>query len=180
DGADHGFGDVSSKATVPNPDQVDAFVARRSSDGALTIVVVNKNLYDSANPTATTQITVNLSHFANTGPAQFWQLAATNAAQTTASITQPGSVSIANNSFTFNAKMQSVNMFVITPAVQPAPTVSATVDNGTAQRSRVGSLTLTFSELVALGQGAITLNRTGPGGTIGTVPVTIDTSLSTG
>src|SRR5262249_51793502 len=82
--------------------------------------------------------------------------------------------------FTFNAAMQSVNMFVLTPASQPAPTVTSQVDNGSAQRSRVGSVTLTFSELVALGQGALTLRRTGPGGPIGVVPITIDTSLSTG
>jgi Glycoside hydrolase family 44 len=178
DGLNDGFGDVSSQATVPNPDQVSTFVSRRSSDGALTVVVINKNLYSSSSPT--TAVTVNLSHFANTGSAQFWQLAATNPNdQTVASITHQANVSVSGSSFTFNAKDQSVNMFVIMPAAQPAPTVAATVDDGTAQRSRVASLTLTFSELVSLGSGAISLTRTGPGGTTGSVPVTIDTSAST-
>src|SRR5262245_40228390 len=158
DGQDHGFGDVSALASVPNPDQVSAFVSRRSSDGALTVVVINKNLYDPANPGGTTQITVNLNHFANTGSAQFWRLAATNPSnQTAASITQQSNVTVTSNSFTFNAAMQSVNMFVITPVSQPAPMVTSQVDNGSAQRSRVGSVTLTFSELVTLGQGALTL-----------------------
>jgi len=180
DGLDHGFGDVSALANVPNPDQVSAFVSRRSSDGALTVVVINKNLYDSANPGGTTQITINLNHFSNTASAQFWRLAATNPSnQTAASITQQSNVTVTANSFTFNAAMQSVNLFVVMPATQPAPTVTSQVDNGLAQRSRVSSVTLTFSELVTLGQGALTMRRTGPGGSIGVVPISIDTSLST-
>lgn len=181
DGADHGFGDVSAQALVENPDQVSAYVSRRSSDGALTVVVINKNLYSSSNPNAMTSVTVNLNHFANLGTAQHWRLAANNASnQTTASITQQSNVTITGNSFTFNAEMQSVNMFVIAPATQPAPTLTSQIDNGTAQRSRVGSVTLTFSELVTIGPGALTLRRTGPGGTTGVIPVTVDTSLSTG
>src|SRR5262245_24998277 len=58
DGAGHTFGDTSVGATVPNPDQVSAFAATRSADGALTVLVVNKNLFDPANPTATTPVTV--------------------------------------------------------------------------------------------------------------------------
>jgi Glycoside hydrolase family 44 len=182
DGADHGFGDVSMAASAPNPDQVSVFASRRSSDGALTVAVINKNLYDPANPGATTQITVNLNNFAGTGTAQFWRLAATSPSnQTAASITQQSGVTIdANNSFTFNAAMQSVNLFVIMPASQPAPTVqSLQVGDGSAQRSSVPSVTLTFSERVALGAGAISVQRIGPGGALGSVAFTIDTSLST-
>ena len=47
-----------------NPDQTDAFSAIRSSDGAMTVAVINKNLYNPSNPSATTTITVNLSGFA--------------------------------------------------------------------------------------------------------------------
>src|SRR5439155_18155212 len=59
DGGLHGFGDASVSASVANPDQVDAFAATRSSDGTLTVMVVNKNLYDPSNPSAVTPITVN-------------------------------------------------------------------------------------------------------------------------
>ena len=69
DNAGHGFGDVSTYASAPNPDQVSC--SRRSSDGALVVSVINKNLYDSGNPGVTTAITVNLNHFAGTGTAQF-------------------------------------------------------------------------------------------------------------
>src|SRR5262245_4771966 len=72
------FGDISIGASVGNPDQVSAFASIRSSDGALTVMVVNKNLYSSSNPGATTPITINLSNFAAGGLAQEWQLAAVN------------------------------------------------------------------------------------------------------
>jgi hypothetical protein len=183
DGAGDGFGDVSTYASAPNPDQVSVFASRRSSDGALVVSVINKNLYDSANPNATTAITVSLNHFAGTGSAQFWRLAATNASnQTAASITQQSALTIdANNSFTFNAAMQSVNMFVIMPSAQAAPAVqNLQIADGSAQRSSVNSITLTFSELVALGSGAISVQRIGPAGSLGAVSFTIDTSLSTG
>jgi len=182
DGADHGFGDVSTLASAPNPDQVSVFASRRSSDGALTVAVINKNLYDPANPGATTQITVNLNNFAGTGTAQFWRLAATASSnQTAASITQQAGLTIdANNSFTFNAAMQSVNMFVIMPAAQPAPAIqNVQIGDGSAQRSSVSNVTLTFSERVAIGAGAISVQRVGPGGALGSVAFTIDTTLST-
>ena len=67
DGNDSGFGNTSVGTTVANPDQTDAFAAVRSSDGALTVAVINKNLYDPSNPSATTSVTVNLSGFANNG-----------------------------------------------------------------------------------------------------------------
>src|SRR5258708_10350869 len=50
DGHDATFGNVSVSATVPNPDQVSAFSAVRSSAAALTIMADTKNLYDPANP----------------------------------------------------------------------------------------------------------------------------------
>jgi hypothetical protein len=44
DGHGGAFGDMALKAGVPNPDYVSAFAARRSGDGALTVLVVNKEL----------------------------------------------------------------------------------------------------------------------------------------
>src|SRR5205085_859749 len=76
DGNKGTFGSTSVQATVPNPDQVSAFGALRTSDGALTILVVNINLYTPSTPT--TSITINLSGFTSTGVVQRWQLAASN------------------------------------------------------------------------------------------------------
>jgi hypothetical protein len=117
DGNGSAFGDTSVSASVGNPDQVDAFASLRSSDGALTVMVINKNLYDSSNPSATTSITVNLSNFASSGTAQEWQLAAINPSnQTSAAITHLSDISISGNSFTLTVPMESVSVFVIRPA----------------------------------------------------------------
>ncbi|HEY1379129.1 MAG TPA: glycoside hydrolase family 44 protein [Gemmataceae bacterium] len=114
DGAKDTFGQTNVRAIAPNPDQVSAFAALRA-DGALTVMVINKNLYNSSNPGATTQITVNLGNFAHGTAAQLWQLAATNAAQTTAAISHLADVTFSADSLTFNAPMQSVSLFVISP-----------------------------------------------------------------
>ncbi|MDX3909849.1 MAG: glycoside hydrolase family 44 protein [Sphingobium sp.] len=42
DGNGAGFGDMSLPVTVPDSDRVSAFAARRSGDGALTVLVINK------------------------------------------------------------------------------------------------------------------------------------------
>jgi hypothetical protein len=119
DGSGSAFGDKSVSASVGNPDQVDAFASLRSSDGALTVMVINKNLYSSSNPSATTSITVNLSNFVNAGSAQEWQLAATSASnQNSASIKHLSDIQFRNNSFTISVPMESVTLFVIRPATR--------------------------------------------------------------
>ncbi|MGA3047448.1 MAG: glycoside hydrolase family 44 protein [Terracidiphilus sp.] len=119
------FGDTSVSATVANPDNLSAFAATRASDGALTVMVVNKQQ-------GSTPVTVSLANFANTGTAQAYQIS--SATQT--SITSLGSVTIANNAISTSVPSQSVTLFVI-PAgsVESAPTaptgLAATVGNGT-------------------------------------------------
>src|SRR5439155_21520441 len=142
DGSHHTFGDTGVGASVANPDQVSAFAATRSADGSLTIMVVNKNLYDPANPNATTPITVNLSNFAAGGPAQVWQLAAINASnQNNASITRRSDLQFTGNSFTLNVPNESVTLFVIpATAAEPAASVTGTSGNcGVTQVLRVTS-----------------------------------------
>jgi hypothetical protein len=63
------FGDTSISDTVPNPDVVSSFAALRSQGGAMTVMVINKQL------TNTAAVTVSLNHFASSGVAQTWQLA---------------------------------------------------------------------------------------------------------
>src|SRR5262249_35365112 len=56
DGNGSAFGETSVRATVPNPDELSAFAALRSSDGALTVMVVGKALNS-------TSLTVSLAGF---------------------------------------------------------------------------------------------------------------------
>ena len=67
DGARSTFGEWSVRATVPQPDEVAAFAAIRLSDGALTVMLINKT-------TAPQDVTVDVDHFQQRGPAQRWQL----------------------------------------------------------------------------------------------------------
>lgn len=68
---DHGgeFGSTSVAASVPEPDAVSAFAALRQRDGAMTVIVINKQLDRAA------QAKVSLANFAASGTAEIWQLA---------------------------------------------------------------------------------------------------------
>ncbi len=70
DGDHSAFGDVSISATVPNPDDLSAFAAIRSTDGAMTAMVINKAL------TGATPVTLSLAHFAASGTAKAYRLTA--------------------------------------------------------------------------------------------------------
>jgi len=72
DGANHTFGDTSVSAKAPNPDDLSAFAALRTSDGALTVMVISKVL------TGTTPLSLSLAHFASSGTAKAYQLTSAN------------------------------------------------------------------------------------------------------
>lgn len=110
DGSNSTFGDTNIRATVPNPDNVSAFAAERSADGALTIVVINKQL------SSTASITVNLANFQDAGAAQVYQLAGNV-------ISHPANRPIAASSFTASLPAKSVTTFVI-PPLAAAPNFS--------------------------------------------------------
>jgi hypothetical protein len=102
------FGDVSVAATAPNPDLVSAFAAERSADGALTVMVINKE-------TTATAATITLVNAGHRGSSQVWQLTASNA------ITRLSDVAFGGNSFTSTLPPQSITLFVL-PGGAPAPT----------------------------------------------------------
>lgn len=73
---DHGssFGDVSIKTSCSaNPDELSVFAAERSSDKALTLMVINKQ------PLGTRPVEINLSQARVSETAEAWQLDASNA-----------------------------------------------------------------------------------------------------
>ncbi|HEY0157218.1 MAG TPA: glycoside hydrolase family 44 protein [Thermoanaerobaculia bacterium] len=75
DGSKSAFGDISVRATAPNPDNVSAFAAIRTSDRALTIMLVNKQLASAAT------VLPQLASYTPTGNAQRWQLTSAGIAQ---------------------------------------------------------------------------------------------------
>jgi fibronectin type 3 domain-containing protein len=125
DGSDSTFGETSVQANVANPDNLSAFASVRQSDGALTVMVINKQQ-------GSTPVTVSLANFSTGKTAQAWQIS--SAAQT--SITHLTDVNVANNSISATVPSQSITLFVIpsgsTLSAPSAPTgLAATVGSGT-------------------------------------------------
>jgi hypothetical protein len=125
DGNDFAFGETSVEANVANPDDLSAFASVRESDGALTVMVINKQQ-------GSTPVTVSLANFSTSGKAQVWQI--NSASQT--SIARRTDLSVANNSISETVPSQSITLFVIPAgsalAAPTAPTgLAAIVGNGT-------------------------------------------------
>jgi PKD repeat protein len=123
DGNKSTFGQTSVYAGGPNPDNVSVFAATRS-DGALTVMVINKYLANN------TPATINLAGFATSGVAERWQLASN-------AISRQANVTFSGSSFAVSLPAQSVTLFVL-PAgsgggnLPPTAVLSATPTSGTA------------------------------------------------
>jgi O-glycosyl hydrolase len=89
------------RAAAPNPDNVSAFAALRSADGALTVMVINKQLSESA------QTTLRFAGFSQSGKVEVWQLTSVNA------ITRLSDISFTGASFAVSLPQQSITLFVI-------------------------------------------------------------------
>ena len=101
DGNKSTFGDTSVSATVPNPDNLSAFAAQRSTDNAVTVMLVNKVLSGS------TPVTVNLTNFSPGSVSQVWQLTSSN------SINRLADATVSSNRVTLTLPPQSVTLLVI-------------------------------------------------------------------
>ncbi len=142
------FGDTSVSDTVANPDNLSSFAAVRASDGALTVMVINKQ-------TGSTPMTISLANFGSTASADAWQIS--SASQT--AINHLGSVPVAGNAIATTVPSQSITLFVIPPgnsvSIPPAPGgLAATVGSGT--------VTLTWNS--AAGATSYTVKRGGTSG----------------
>jgi hypothetical protein len=114
DGNNSVFGDTSVSATAPNPDNVSAFAAVRSSDNALTVMVINKL-------TSGTQVNVNVANYNGGSAAQIWQLTSVN------QIVRLTDATVNNGAITATVPAQSITLFVVvagavTPTPSPTPT----------------------------------------------------------
>ena len=101
DGNKSAFGDSSILTTVPNPDNLAAYSAVRTSDGAMTLMVINKDL------TNATPITANITNFNATGTVQRWQLTSANV------ISQLASITLTNKVLSDMVPAQSITLYVL-------------------------------------------------------------------
>jgi PKD repeat protein len=124
DGQKSEFGDTSVADSVPNPDNLSSFAAIRSSDGALTLMLINKVLAGS------TPVTVNLAGFTGSGQAEVWQLTSANA------ITRLADLGYTGSSLSLTVPQQSITLLVLPASSgKPQPPVAvarATPSSGTA------------------------------------------------
>jgi hypothetical protein len=116
DGAGAPFGDTSVSAVVPNPDQISVFAAQRTSDGALTLMAINKDL------TASPSVNLRMANFTSSGAAQVWRLTSSN------SIARLADATVSSSAITATLPAQSITLFVVpgsaggTPQAPAAPT----------------------------------------------------------
>jgi fibronectin type 3 domain-containing protein len=160
DGKDSTFGDTSVSDTVPDPDNLSSFAAVRSSDGALTIMVINKWLSGQ-----NTAVTLNLANFNGGSTAQVWQLSSASK-----SITQLASLPVVGNSISLSAPPQSVTLLIVpaaTIAAPAAPTgLAATGGNGQVSLSWSASAgASSYNVYRATTSGGETLYQSGVSGT---------------
>jgi hypothetical protein len=104
DGKKSTFGDTSILTTVPNPDNLSAFGAVRTSDGAMTLMVINKDINNA------TPIAANITNFNATGTVQRWQLTSANV------ISQLANIALTNRVLNDIVPSQSITLYIL-PAV---------------------------------------------------------------
>lgn len=107
DGNRSGFGDVSVSASAPDPDSLSAFAAARTSDGALTIMTINKIA-------GWTPVTISLTNYLSSGSAQVWQLTSSN------SINRMADLHFSGGTLTNTVPPQSITLLVIGAQNRPA------------------------------------------------------------
>jgi hypothetical protein len=102
DGHKSTFGDTSvSDRPDADANQLSSFASVRRVDGALTIMMINKNLHDPQ------PVSVSISHFAPGPHAEVWQLTAAN------TITHEPDVSVSQGRLQSVLPAQSITLFVV-------------------------------------------------------------------
>ena len=100
DGKNGAFGSIGVSDGTPDPDTLSSFASVRRSDGALTVMVINKSL------TTPTPISLSVSHFAG-ATANVWQLTSAN------TITHLPNSALRGGSLTTTLPTQSITLFVV-------------------------------------------------------------------
>ncbi len=107
DGNRSTFGETNVAASGPNPDNLAVFAALRARDGALTIMVINKQLNTAA------PISLRLTNFVAGTSAQPWQLTSAN------SIQRLADVAVTANTLSTSLPAQSITLIVVPPGLIP-------------------------------------------------------------
>jgi len=137
DGAGSQFGDTSVTSTSTDQGQLSVYGALRSTDGALTVIAVNKT-------TGSIQTSLTLENFNPTPTAAVYTYSNANLAQIVAGTP----VSVSANAVSYNFPAYSATVFVFTPANGTLPVATVTSLKASASAVTAGQ-TVTFSVSVA-------------------------------
>jgi len=125
DGAQHRFGDTSVQASSADQSQLAVYASTRSSDGALTIMVINKSL------TQALTSSLGVSGFAPGSQAAVYRYSAADLQH----IVHQADQAVTSGGFTADYPPQSVTLFVLALG-RTSPTATAT---GTAAATTTGT-----------------------------------------
>ncbi len=130
DGAGHKFGNVSLPATSSNSSQLAIYAARRTSDNALTLIVINKN-------TSNTNASVTLNGLTN-ATAQVFRYSSANLSAIVAQSNQ----AIASGAFNTTFPASSITLYVVN-GTGGATATSTRTQTPTATKTATATLTRT-------------------------------------
>ena len=123
DGSGHGFGDVGVDATSADQAQVSIYASQRTTDGALTIVAINKT------STALTS-SLALTGFSPASPAAVYRYDAT----APGAIVRQADLAVSASGYSATYPANSITLVVMVPAVGSQVTVSVTLAGSGAGR----------------------------------------------
>jgi Glycoside hydrolase family 44/Bacterial Ig-like domain (group 3) len=145
DGAGGQFGDTSVNSTSTDQAQLSVYGALRSSDGALTVVAINKT-------TSAIQTSLALANFNSSGSAAVYTYSNANLMQIVAGTP----VSVASNAVGFNFPAYSATVFVFTPASSSTAATKASLIASAGQITLGQTVTFTASIAPVSGSGVPT------------------------
>jgi hypothetical protein len=145
DGAGGQFGDTSVNSTSTDQGQLSVYGALRSSDGALTVVAINKT-------TSAIQTSLTLANFNSSGSAAVYTYSNANLMQ----IVPGAPVSVASNAVSYNFPAYSGTVFVFMPAGSSMATTKAALIASGAQITFGQAVTFTASIAPMSGSGVPT------------------------
>jgi hypothetical protein len=149
DGSGSQFGDTSLSAVSSDQGSLSIYAAQRSSDNAVTILVINKT-------TGALSSSIALSNLNLPATAEVY----TYTSATLTSIAHPSDTAITSGSLSYSFPGYSAVMFVVQPGVAPAANTTTTLSASASQINAGQSVTFNIRVAVAAGStpsGTVTL-----------------------
>jgi len=142
DGAVGQFGDSSVTSTSTDQSQLSVYGATRSSDGALTVIAINKT-------TGSIQTSLTLANFSSTGTAKVFTYSNANLTQIVAGAAVP----VVSNTVNYYFAPYSATVFVFTPAATSPASTATSLAASSSQITLGQSVTFTATVRLASGTG---------------------------